>query len=186
MVTTYTYAHTEHPSIPNKTLYVQPTDLELWERAAELAPNGNMSAFVAAAIRSEIRRLEAAITEAEATKGFEPIEVEVGTETSGKLQRHFVGRWLVKDEPDDEFAPLWNEGAYSVRWTGSVAQMRNGRLLVWSELMDWDELDDDYRADLRIVANIQELNRLADEGVISRRLVDLTAVKLNQPIDISD
>jgi hypothetical protein len=172
--------------MPNKTLYVQPGDLELWDRATRLAPNGNISAFVTAALRSEISRREAGITAAEANKGFERIELEIGTETSGKARKAFTGRWLVRDEPDDNFAPPWNEGQFSVRWTGSVAQMRNGRLLVWSELMDWDELDDDYRADVRIVHNVDELNKLADDGVISRRLVELTGAALNEAIEIGN
>lgn len=173
--------------MPNKTLYVQPGDIELWERAAELAPNGNISAFVTAALRSEIRRREAAVTEVEANQGFEMIELEVGTETSGKVRKRFVGRWLVANVPDDEFVPLWFAGSvFFHAWVGSVALTRKGQLLVWSEDMDWDELDDDYRADLRIVNNLDELSQLANDGVISPRLVELTGVALKQTIEIGN
>lgn len=78
--------------MPNKTIYVRETDMELWEKAEEHAGK-SLSSLLTEALRHYLEEIESR------EDGMEAIVVWLG---EGELAREaeFVGRWLL--EPDED------------------------------------------------------------------------------------
>ena len=85
--------------MPNKTVYVREEDVPVWDNAAALAGEGNLSSYVTESLRQRM-------AEPSEPEEFERIEVGFLTFTDyGDLHKRkaFQGRWLIHiEEPTDQ------------------------------------------------------------------------------------
>ena len=120
--------------MPNKTIYVSDSDLQLYERAQELA-GGNLSAAIALALRRFVEVREAI------REGYDEITVHVGVGKGRKLRFSgmLLGEWqhyMMNSEelyrvyrtPKGKFpvylqrSPEWTPGSNAVGWRKYLTQ----------------------------------------------------------------
>lgn len=110
--------------MPNKTIYVQESDLALWDRAqSELGDS--VSAILTDCLR---RKLEEASRQPQAA-GLERITLEIWEpDGSPLLKKSFFGRWLVS-------GALANHDDSGIQWDlwvhYAVVQSQKGRIVVY-------------------------------------------------------
>lgn len=129
--------------MPRRNIYVRQSDLELWDKAEELARERgeeSLSGVIANALRVYI-----ATKEAEA-EGWERIEVETRRQEAVRPTRKaFVGRWII--DPAEE---LESQGGMIGHNAWAVAQTKQGRIAIYfwdpggdeAELSPYDSIDD--------------------------------------------
>jgi hypothetical protein len=113
----------------NKTLYIRDEDVQVWERARELA-GGGLSPVIVSGLKKFITEKEG--EEAE-SKGFERIEVSYfdADEHGIPKRKAFYGKWIYP--PDKPLAFSSEDGYSSDNYVVAQTAKQNFVFLTWTE-----------------------------------------------------
>ena len=118
--------------MPNKTIYVKDSDVELWNEAEQLAGE-SMSAFIADALRSHVA---IARRRKELGDQMERITIDMSDKYGERTwTAGFTGTWLVYPDDDSRTAEEgWDSG---VAW--GVALTQKNRIAVFTRHVNTDD-----------------------------------------------
>jgi hypothetical protein len=117
----------------NKTLYIRDEDIQIWDRARELAGD-KLSPIIVAGLKKFIADKE--MEDAE-SKGFGRIEIpfnDAGAHNIPKLKA-FNGKWIYP--PDEPIELTSGDGYKSFHYAIAQTAKRNFVFLRWEEESEW-------------------------------------------------
>ncbi|GAB3407319.1 EXLDI protein [Flindersiella endophytica] len=164
--------------MPNKTIYVADNDLELYNRAQELA-GGNLSQAISQALRRYVEVREATV------EGLKEITVKVGRGTLRK-QKRFVGteiaRWRHK-AGEDLFETYKVYRTQKEKFAVEILRSASMKTVMKGAAMDWATHDDDFdpmeEAKETVLAIYDTLENLKQN--VPAELGDLVEQRITEP-----
>lgn len=162
--------------MPNKTLYIKDSDLELWDRAQnELG--GSLSAMFIECLKTRLAKVEDLGKMAKISLEF------WNADEQPVIKKSFTGRWLVGDAANG-IGPEQDDSGVSWDWKlrYSVAQTAQGRIVVYEAYED-----DSHAPGMEVYDNFEALQGAEIDNRYPRypqNIIAETAAALGEPYEI--